>query len=141
MSSKRRYRESSDDVLQLREEYQFTKRKINLVEGIMDSLFIGMRDWVLVMQPDFKLIDANEAFLEAVRMSKEDVIGKHCYEAAYGLTAHCRGAGFDCPAGKLPGDWKFVQCVILEEYGRPDIRTLGEKTAISMEIEQAGGLN
>ena len=47
------------DVLRLREEYQFTKRQINLVEGIMDSLFTGMRDWVLVMQPDFKLLDAN----------------------------------------------------------------------------------
>src|SRR5208337_2906656 len=72
------------DVLQLREEYRFTKLQINQIEGIMDSLFIGLRDPVLIIRPDFKLLDANDAFLEAVRMSKDDAIGKHCYEAVYG---------------------------------------------------------
>ncbi|MGO8945920.1 MAG: PAS domain-containing protein, partial [Syntrophobacteraceae bacterium] len=124
------------DVLQLREEYQFTKRKINLVEGIMDSLFIGLRDWVLVMQPNFKLLDANEAFLEAVRMSKEDVIGKHCYEAAYGLTAHCRGAGFDCPAASCLETGNIAHA-ILEGSGRPDLGRYREITAVPWK--SAGG--
>src|SRR5208283_1886003 len=124
------------DVLRLREEYQFTKRKINLVEGIMDSLFIGMRDWVLVMQPDFKLLDANEAFLEAVRMSKDDVIGKHCYEAAYGSAGHCRGDGFDCPAARCL-ETGNVAHAILESFGRPDLGRYREITAVPWK--SAGG--
>ncbi len=44
------------DVLRLSEEYQFTRRQIDLVEGIMDSLFIGLRDWVVIMQPDLKVL-------------------------------------------------------------------------------------
>jgi signal transduction histidine kinase len=124
------------DVLRLREEYQFTKRKINLVEGIMDSLFIGLRDWVLVMQPDFKLLDANEAFLEAVRMSKEDVIGKHCYEAAYGSAAHCRGDGFDCPAARCL-ETGNVAHAILEGSGQPHLGRYREITAVPWK--SAGG--
>ena len=124
------------DVLRLREEYQFTKRKINLVEGIMDSLFIGLRDWVLVMQPDFKVLDANEAFLEAVRISKEDVIGKHCYEAAYGLAAHCRGAGFDCPAASCL-ETGSVAHAILEGSGQSHLGRYREITAVPWK--SAGG--
>jgi two-component system NtrC family sensor kinase len=124
------------DVLRLREEYQFTKRKINLVEGIMDSLFIGLRDWVLVLQPDFKLLDANEAFLEAVRMSKEDVIGKRCHEAAYGSAVHCRGDGFYCPVARCleTGD---VAHAILEGSGGSDLGRYREITAVPWKA--AGG--
>ena len=110
--------------------------KINLVEGIMDSLFIGMRDWVLVMQPDFKLLDANEAFLEAVRMSKEDVVGKHCYEAAYGSAAQCRGDGFDCPVARCL-ETGNVAHAILEGSGRPDLGRYQEITAVP--LKSAGG--
>lgn len=124
------------DVLRLREEYRFTERKINLVEGIMDSLFIGLRDWVLVMQPDFRLLDANEAFLESVRMSKEDVVGKHCHEAAYGSAALCRGDGFDCPAASCL-ETGNVAHAILEDSGRPDLGRYREITAVPWK--SAGG--
>ena len=124
------------DVLRLREEYQFTKRHINLVEGIMDSLFAGMRDWVLVMQPDFKLLDANDAFLEAVRMSKDDVIGKHCHEAAYGSLLPCRGDGFYCPVARCL-ETGNVAHAILEGCGRPHLGRYQEITAVPLKT--AGG--
>lgn len=85
------------DILRLREEFLFTRRQIHLVEGIMNSLFASLRDWVLVMQPDFKLLDTNDAFLKDVKALKEDIIGKPCYEAAFCASEHCRGDGFLCP--------------------------------------------
>ena len=120
------------DVLQLREEYQFTKRHINLVEGIMDSLFAGLRDWVLVLQPDFKLLDANEAFLEAVRMSKDDVIGKHCHEAAYGSSEHCRGDGFYCPVARCLETGNAAHA-ILEGSDRSGMGRYREITAVPLK--------
>lgn len=88
------------DILRLREEFLFTRRQVDLVEGIMNSLFISLRDWVLVMQPDHKLLDVNEAFLTAVRMHKEDVIGKFCHQVAFGSPAPCDGDGFHCPVAR-----------------------------------------
>ncbi len=120
------------DVLRLSEEYQFTKRHINLVEGIMDSLFTGLRDWVLIMQPDFKLLDANEAFLEAVRMNKEDVIGKRCHEAAYGSAEQCRGDGFYCPAARCLETGNAAHA-ILEGCGQPDMVRYREITAFPLK--------
>ena len=114
------------------EEYQFTRRQIDLVEGIMDSLFVGLRDWVLVLQPDFKLLDANEAFLEAVRTSKDDVIGKHCYEAAYGSAEHCRGDGFYCPVARCLETGNAAHA-ILEGSGRPDAGRYREITAVPLK--------
>lgn len=85
------------DILRLREEYVFTRNQVDLMEGIMNSLFISMRDWVLVLRPDLRLLDVNEAFLESIRKNKEDVIGKHCHQAAFALEGKCGGEGFECP--------------------------------------------
>ena len=124
------------DVLRLGEEYQFTKRQINLVEGIMDSLFTGMRDWVLIMQPDFKLLDVNEAFLEAVRMPKDDVIGKHCHEAAYGSAEHCHGDGFYCPVARCLETGDVAHGILESSSGSGPVR-YQEITAVPLKT--AGG--
>ncbi|MDR3570284.1 MAG: ATP-binding protein [Syntrophobacteraceae bacterium] len=124
------------DLLSLREEIQFAKCQINLVEGIMDSLFMGLRDWVLVMQPDMKLLDANEAFLAAVGMSKDDVVGKFCHEAAYGSPTRCSREGFCCPVARCieTGD---VAHAIQEGGGGPGLGRYQEITAVPLKT--AGG--
>jgi PAS domain S-box-containing protein len=35
---------------------------------------------VLLLRPDFRILDVNEAFVKSVSASKEDIIGKPCYE-------------------------------------------------------------
>ena len=124
------------DVLSLSQEHQFAKRRIDLAEGIMDSLFMGLRDWVLVMQPDLKLLDANEAFLAAIRMNKDDMVGKFCHEAAYGSPARCSGVGFFCPVARCleTGD---VAHAILEGTGGPGLGRYQEITAVPLKT--AGG--
>lgn len=119
------------DILQLREEYLFTKRHVELVEGIMSSLFIGLRDWVLVMQPDLKLLDANEAFLKALRVDKEDVVGKVCYQAAFGLEQHCGSEGFNCPAKRCLETGEVAHA-ILEGAGPGHAGRYHEITAVPL---------
>ncbi len=85
------------DTLRLREQYLFRTRQVDLIEGIISSLFSSLRDWVLVLQPDLRILDANEAFIDAVRSSKEDLTGKYCYQAAYGLSEQCSGNALSCP--------------------------------------------
>jgi len=123
------------DVLRLSAEYQLTRRQIDLVEGIMDSLFIGLRDWVVVMQPDLKVLDANEAFLDAVRTSKDDVTGKYCYEAAFGLKECCRGDGFDCPVARCLETGNVAHAIL--EGPAPDSGRYREITAVPLKA--AGG--
>jgi two-component system, NtrC family, sensor kinase len=120
------------DVLRLREEYSFTKRHIDLLEGIMESLFISLRDWVLVMQPDFKLLDVNEAFLKTRNLAKEDVIGKFCYHAAHGFESRCSGDGFSCPVAQCLESGNMAHA-ILEKTGADGINRYHEITAVPLK--------
>ncbi|MHC1724461.1 MAG: ATP-binding protein [Syntrophobacteraceae bacterium] len=120
------------DVLRLREEYLFNRRHIDQVEGIINSLFLSMREWVLLLQPDFKLLDANDAFLDATGTSKEEIIGKLCYRAAYGLEQHCGGEGFSCPV-RQSLESGAVAHAILENNGPDNSVRYHEITAVPLK--------
>lgn len=117
------------DILRLREEYLFTQRQIKLVEGIMNSLFISLRDWILVMQPDFRLLDANEAFLKAIRMDKEEAVGKFCHQAAFGSACRCSGENFSCPVARCLETGTIAHS-ILERTGPDGAACCHEITAV-----------
>ena len=85
------------DLLRDREEYLCRERHVELIESIVDSLFLSIRDWVLIIQPDFKIVDANEAFLDSMGMTKGDVIGKFCHEISHQSSHPCNGECFECP--------------------------------------------
>ncbi|HID19313.1 TPA: PAS domain-containing protein, partial [Candidatus Bathyarchaeota archaeon] len=47
---------------------------------------------ILVLDPDFCIVDANEAFLKAMEKTKEEVVGAKCYAITHGLSAPCSRA-------------------------------------------------
>lgn len=120
------------DVLRLREENLFIRRHIDQVEGIIGSLFLGVKDWVLVLQPDFKLLDANEAFLSDVGKTRDQVTGKLCYRAAYGLKEHCGGESFSCPV-RQSLETGAVAHAILENAGPDGSVRYQEITAVPLK--------
>jgi len=85
------------DVIRLREEHLFRERQLELIEAIVDSVFSSIRDRVLIMRPDYKIVDANEALLQWVGMSKEEIIGKFCYQITHRTLEPCRDKGCYCP--------------------------------------------
>ncbi len=85
------------DIIRLREEYLFRERQLELIEGIVDSIFLSIRDWVLILQPDLRILDANTAFLEAMGLNKEDVIGRTCHEITHQSPLPCNESGLLCP--------------------------------------------
>jgi signal transduction histidine kinase len=58
-------------------------------EMVTDFLMKHTREPVVVLSPDFTISEANEAYLKAVGKPKNEVIGAHCYEVTYGLSAPC----------------------------------------------------
>jgi two-component system, NtrC family, sensor kinase len=85
------------DLLRHREEYLCRERHVELIESIVDSLFLSIRDRVLIIQPDFKIVDANQAFLRSMGMTKDSVIGKFCHEISHQSTHPCNGECVECP--------------------------------------------
>ncbi|SHF10183.1 PAS domain S-box-containing protein [Desulfacinum infernum DSM 9756] len=85
------------DIIRFQEEYLFRERQLELIEGIADSIFSSIRDRVLIMQPDRKILDANDAFLEWTGMGKDDVIGAFCHQITHRTLTPCSHNGLHCP--------------------------------------------
>jgi len=54
---------------------------------------------IVIINTDFTIVETNEAYLKAVKKSKEEVIGAHCYQISHGLNVPCSSAKPDmkCP--------------------------------------------
>ncbi|QCQ22033.1 ATP-binding protein [Desulfoglaeba alkanexedens] len=85
------------DIIRFQEEYLFRERQLELIENIADSIFSSIRDRVLILQPDRKILDANEALLKWVGMGKEEIIGKFCYQVTHRSMRPCEESGCHCP--------------------------------------------
>ncbi len=88
------------DIIRFREESIFQERQLDLIERIVESIFSSMRDSVLILRPDLKIVDANKAFLQSSGLNKEEVIGKFCYEIIHKSNLPCDAENGDCPVRK-----------------------------------------
>ena len=57
--------------------------------GVSEFLIQQANERIVVVTPEFKILEANGPYLKAVAKSREEVIGAHCYEITHGLTAPC----------------------------------------------------
>lgn len=86
-----------EDILRVRQQYLLNELQLDITEGIIESLFLSMRDHVLLLRPDFRILDVNEAFCRACGTDKDSLVGKVCHEVIHGSGERCGGEGFVCP--------------------------------------------
>ncbi len=55
----------------------------------LETLFDGISEEILVLDPDFRIKEANWAFLRRYKLRKADVLGKKCYEVKALSNAPC----------------------------------------------------
>ncbi len=46
----------------------------------METIFNGIRDFILIISPERVILEANDAFLKHMNYKREDVIGRKCYD-------------------------------------------------------------
>lgn len=85
------------DVIRFQEQYLLDKHHLKLIEGMVESMFSSIQDRVLIIKPDLKIADANEAVLQSVGMTKEEIIGKYCHEVSHTSVNRCDEKGHPCP--------------------------------------------
>lgn len=54
---------------------------------------------IVIINTDFNIVETNEAYLKAVKKSKDEVIGAHCYQISHDFNVPCSSAKPDmkCP--------------------------------------------
>lgn len=86
-----------EDMIRFRSEYLLEKRQLDIHETLVDSIFSNIQDEVLLLRPDFRILDANEAFVKSFSACKEDIIGKPCYEIIHCSENPVEEMGDLCP--------------------------------------------
>jgi len=61
------------------------------------SILDSMQDELLVIDRDYRIVDANAAFLRRIGREWKEVIGRRCYEVTFQHNQPCDGAEFRCP--------------------------------------------
>ncbi|MEJ5348982.1 MAG: ATP-binding protein [Desulfosoma sp.] len=85
------------DIIRFQEEFLLRERQLELVEQIVESMFSSIRDRVLILQPDRKIVDANQAFLDWVGIRKEELLGKFCHQISHRSLEPCVQLSSPCP--------------------------------------------
>jgi len=65
----------------------------NYLQAIINSL----EDELIVIDRDYRIIEANNAVLWRHGKLREEVIGKYCYDISHGLAELCRPPHHECP--------------------------------------------
>ena len=64
-------------------------QKVFLEKMVSEFLLQHANERIVVLDPNFTIVEANEAYLKAVNKSREEVIGEHCYEITHGFGSPC----------------------------------------------------
>ena len=73
----------------LNKELATKEREAALVKVVSEFLLQHTNERIVVLNPDFTIMDANEAYIRAVNKAREEVIGRHCYEITHGFSSPC----------------------------------------------------
>jgi len=65
-------------------------------EAFLSSVLEGIGEGVVVIDRDYRIISANKGYCNQVKMSCDDIIGKHCYEISHHVNEPCHEKENEC---------------------------------------------
>ncbi len=65
-------------------------------EQYFRGMMYGLHEDIIVLDADRCITDVNNTFVKSFGLSREDVIGRHCYEVMHGYSSPCETNGETC---------------------------------------------
>lgn len=65
------------------------------------ALFNSLQEPVIVIDRDYRIFDANEAFCNKYDKSREEMMGRRCHEVTHSIKSPCFEKGLFCPAKRV----------------------------------------
>ena len=72
-------------------------------KAFLETIVDGIKDHMMVIDLDYRIVEVNRALLEMVGLAREDVVGKHCYEVSHHLQEPCASPDHPCPLKRYRG--------------------------------------
>lgn len=79
-----------------RKERMLLQKEIVQKEAYYRSILQYMHDEIVVISKDYTITDINNSELKFLGKKREEIVGKHCYEALYGFETPCPDYGWEC---------------------------------------------
>ncbi|MBW1997676.1 MAG: PAS domain-containing protein [Deltaproteobacteria bacterium] len=77
-------------LVEVYQRMKSAEHQASLAKMATDFLIQQTNERIVVLNPDFTIVEANEAYSKAVKKTKGDIIGTHCYETTHGLPIPCQ---------------------------------------------------
>lgn len=103
------------------------KNKRRKAEELIKSVFETIREGLIVIGPEYKILSANKAYCERVKRPLAEIIGMSCYKVAHHLDRPCFESGIECPV-KYTLETGEILTTIHNHYNK-------EKKPINLEIK------
>ena len=94
---------------------------MNLPEKEIQTILSGIKDFVLIISPEKEIMETNEAFLKQLGCSREEVIGRKCFEVLKEDTRENSNCQSICPLEESIKNKKHCQVELtrLDSNGKP----------------------
>jgi len=89
-------------------EHQKLRRRNEEIHTILN----GIQDFIIVITPNREIMEVNEAFLNQMGYTREEVIGRKCYEVFQKLYSECTSDRIQCPLNEAVQSRKPSQNVL-----------------------------
>jgi PAS domain S-box-containing protein len=104
----------------------------------IETILNGIQDSILVLNPDMCIVEANQAFLDSMGYTREEVINHKCYQVLQDRNYKCDGHML-CPVDEVLATGKSVQRVV------PRVNRKGSVVYIEVSlyplVEEDGSVN
>jgi PAS domain S-box-containing protein len=98
------------------------ERKLRQRTEEMETILNGIQDFILVINPDMSIVEANESFLQKMEYSRSEVIGRKCYEVYHQSDSPCELKRDECPLQKVIRNKRQDRQIQKREMPNGDVR-------------------
>lgn len=77
------------------------ERRLREQNEEIKTILNAIQDFILVIRPDKSVEEVNDAFLQKMRFTREEVIGKKCYEVLQRYDTTCEQSDMVCPLSEV----------------------------------------
>ncbi|MFP4556538.1 MAG: PAS domain S-box protein [Bacteroidales bacterium] len=96
-----------EQVVELKQANSLIENK----ERYYRSLLHGLHEDILVIDQNFTITDVNNNYLKTLGLSRDEVIGKACFEVSHGVNEPCSKQGEKCELKKVFNTGKPSVCI------------------------------
>ena len=91
-------------------------------EDYLQAIINSLEDELMVIDRDYRIIQANEAVLTKHGKRSDEVIGEYCYHVSHGLPDLCRPPHHECPIKAVWETGKAARVTHLHVYDEDNER-------------------